>query len=953
MKTAYLASPVSVPGTAPLPPDHELAFYDQYRWCLNAFPTIAEILSHLREEVGKLDRLDGWRRAEAMVNIFLLSCAISDTADDYLLGRRYDFSRAARVFRPARLIAAPVGAVAALGSAARERMLRGLTRWRDEWETAVGRFMVALASNCSGRNQWAAELLFALEQRLPAALLSTRPRIPAAFRSQDLTHFDAYKLGAKFTQVCPDRDRPVLVVGLRTAGSYFAPLLRGYLQAAGYRHVDTVTLRPKQGIGLRERVHLERAAAQRAQAAIIDEPVFSAGTVAKGLYAVRRAGFQPADIVALFPVHPNRRDWSSGPAALALSTVTVLRLEPEEWHKRTLLEPGAVSARLSGYFGGERAAELSITPAGPLTADLMSNGEPGFHSRLKCAYEVESQGLPNKRIVVAKSVGWGWLGYHAVLAGTRLDGLVPKVLGLRDGILYTEWRPPALCDGGGSRERAVGSTAVYLGARVRALALEDDPAPGLMQTGRHRGAEELAAVLSGAYGSKIAAALKRPRIQNQLRSLPRGVPVLIDGKMRPAEWVDGGDAVLKTDFEHHGMGKHQLNISDPAYDVADTILQWSFSEDEERKFIEVYAALSGDREIAQRLFLYKLLAGSWAMARAAEHLANPALCARHEQFNARYLEALQFLTIHTMRFCAALLRRPDPPRWSSPLVVLDIDGVLDKQIFGFPSTTAAGIRALWTLASHGIGVALNTARSVYELKEYSKAYGFTGGVAEYGSFVWDAISERERVLVSPESLEQMERLKAGLRKIPGVFLNDAYRFSVRCFAYARGVTVPVPEMLVRHLITSLGLDRLRLHQTYTDSTVTAVEADKGTGLLALLSLAGHPGLETFAVGDSEPDLPMFAAASRCFAPGQIACVEPARLLGCRIARRPYQPGLLETVRRIVHPHGGGCRRCVPPRVQLGPGDMLFYKLLRTADQSPAQLLAQCLLDPKALRAFEL
>jgi hydroxymethylpyrimidine pyrophosphatase-like HAD family hydrolase len=953
MKTASLASPVSDPGTAPLPADHEFAFYNQYGWCLNAFPTLAEVVGHLREEINKLDQLDDtWRRTEVMVNIFLLSCAISDAADDYLLGRRYDFLRAARVFRPARLIAAPMRAAAALGSAARAKMLSRLMRWRDGWETAVGRLMVALASNRYNRDQWAAELLSVLDQRVPAALLSSRPRIPAAFRSQDLTHFDAYKLGTKFIQVCPDRDRPVLVVGLRTAGSYFAPLLRGYLEAAGYRHVDSVTLRPKQGIGTRERAHMERAAAGGARAAIIDEPVFSAGTVAKGLHALRHAGFQPADIVALFPVHPNRRDWNSGPGALSLSTVTVLRLEPEEWHKQSLLEPDAVSARLSGYFGG-RAAELSVTRADRLTAELIANGEPGFHSRLKCAYEVESQGLPNKRVVVAKSVGWGWLGYHAFLAGTRLSGLVPKVLGLRDGLLFTEWRPPAVCNGDGSRERALAATAAYLGARVRELALEDDPAPGLMRAGRHRGAEEMAAVLSGAYGSKIAAALKRPRIQHRLLSLPRGVPVLIDGKMRPAEWVDGDGAALKTDFEHHGMGKHQLNISDPAYDVADAILQWNLSEDEERKFIEAYAALSGDRDIAQRLFLYKLLAGSWAMARAAEHLANPALRARHEQFNARYLEALRFLTVQTMRFSAMLCRRPDPPRWSSPLVVLDIDGVLDKQIFGFPSTTAAGIRALWTLASHGIDVALNTAKSVYELKEYAKAYGFVGGVAEYGSFVWDAVSGRERVLVGPESLAQMERLKARLRAIPGVFLNDAYRYSIRCFAHTRGVTVPVPEMLVRNLIANLGLDRLRLHQTYTDSTVTAVEADKGSGLRSLLSLAGHPELETFAVGDSEPDLPMFAAASRCFAPGQIACVEPARLLGCRIALRPEQRGLLEIARHIVHPHGGGCRRCVPPRMQLGPADKLFYELLRTADRSPVGLLARCLLDPMALRAFEL
>jgi len=62
-------------------------------------------------------------------------------------------------------------------------------------------------------------------------------------------------------------------------------------------------------------------------------------------------------------------------------------------------------------------------------------------------------------------------------------------------------------------------------------------------------------------------------------------------------------------------------------------------------------------------------------------------------------------------------------------VVLDIDGVLDKQIFGYPSTTAAGMRALGLLHSHGRAVALNTARTVREGKEYCQAYGFVGGAA--------------------------------------------------------------------------------------------------------------------------------------------------------------------------------------------------------------------------------
>jgi hypothetical protein len=187
--------------------------------------------------------------------------------------------------------------------------------------------------------------------------------------------------------------------------------------------------------------------------------------------------------------------------------------------------------------------------------------------------------------------------------------------------------------------------------------------------------------------------------------------------------------------------------------------------------------------------------------------------------------------------------------------------------------------------------------------------------------------------------------------MPGVYLNDGCRYSVKAYAYARDTTVPVPQMLIRNLIASLKLDRLTLHQTFTDSTVTPAENDKGKGLEALVSMVGLSNAETIAVGDSEPDLAMFRAATRSHAPGQISCSSAARHLGCRIASAPYQPGLLEIVRRIVHSDGSKCERCLPPIPPTNPADEIFVRLLQTADRSPAASLLGALLDPAALRAF--
>jgi hypothetical protein len=215
--------------------------------------------------------------------------------------------------------------------------------------------------------------------------------------------------------------------------------------------------------------------------------------------------------------------------------------------------------------------------------------------------------------------------------------------------------------------------------------------------------------------------------------------------------------------------------------------------------------------------------------------------------------------------------------------------------------------------------------------------------------VWDGVADRTRVLVTEESHEQMRRLERALRRIPGVFLNERYRHSLRAYCYEGGRTVPLPKALVEGIIADLGLDRLRLHQTYLDSTVLAREVDKGKGLRALLALAGVDPAETIAIGDSDPDLPMFCVASRSFAPRHISAKATARLLGCRITDRTYQPGLLSAVRSIVHPRGNRCSRCESGR--LAAADGLFWELLHVADRKPLASLVRAMADPMSRQAF--
>jgi len=949
----------------PLAPElltSERDFHGGYEWALNAYPTVENVILYLGQELSRLDQCEAeWQLGERMLNVFLLACAITNEVDDYLVGTRYDFSKAARI---------PLGGLAVRTfdrlhgqvRKGREWRLRQLSIWNLRWLTALDEYSQVFVAGAVRGSQplasAASQLAKLLDTTLPEDLRSRRLRNPAFFHVRDLTHFDILKLGEKFVAAFPDRAQPIVLVGLRTAGSYFNPLLHAYLKLKGYQDVDSLTIRPRTVVGWREKAHTAACAKAGRLAVILDEPPCSGGSTAGMAKILYKAGFAKTKVVALFPVFYQYPDWRKGWGNLLDSGTRALTLEPAEWHKQELLQPEVAQGVIEPYFMGRGYARAGLrmsTRAESFNAQLQHFSEEKMHTRMKRVYEVQLQnrrGEKETRYVLAKSVGWGWLGYRSYILGERLGQFLPPVLGLRNGILYTEWLPqaPAVADQPLNGQCA--TLASYVASRVRSAGLRNDPSADLVRDNQHKGYEELAGLLGRAYGSSPAAAMKRPRIQQRLAQNACPVPTLIDAKMRPLEWIDGPSSLLKTDFEHHAMGKRELEMVDPAYDLAEAILHFKLPEAEERKLIDRYIQESGDTTVGDRLFLNKLLAGTWSMIHALLNLNDQRLVHRRQDFHRQYLAAWEFLTIQTARHCGRLCVHPRSACWQSPLAVLDVDGVLDRNVFySFPSTTAAGMKAVSLLHSHNVAVTLDSARSLYEVKEYCQAYGFLGGVAEYGSAIWDAVNRRERVLASPEALNQLETLRTALRNIPGVFLNDTYQYSIRAFTYGRERTGPLPTLLISGLIGELKLDQVRFHQTELDTAVLAKDVDKGTGLRELVRQAGIPNVETIAVGDSEPDLDMFRVADRSFAPSHIWCGDKAAKLGCKISGRPYQSGLLEIVRSIIHPDGKRCQRCKSLERTGRKQNDLFMELLEVADQKRIPLLIKAMLDPMAIRAF--
>lgn len=961
----------------------ELDFYQGYEWCLNPFPTVRETVGYLRGELAKLpEPRPAWQTAEVMTNVYLLSCSLLNAMDEYLRGPTL---RLPSKLAGMRLFRALGWGTEKLAAIPRQWRLAQVRRWRKNCRAALDVFLSVFIAEgmhdpaavvAAGRG-----LAAVLPLPLPCDLQAEHIYFPSAFRRLDLSHFDVLALGRQLVGRFPERSQPVLIVGLRTAGSYFAPLLCALLKAEGYRTVDSMTVHPVKGLGARERAELTRCGRQGHIAVIVDDPPHTGNAIVQAVQMACSTGFTPGRVAVLVPANPAKRDWTK---SLAHTDTVILSLGLEQWHKQRLLEPEVVEGRLAKYLQMRDFTNAWLVTGGSaeqFNARLLSMSADARGTRLKRIYEVRLQtrsGETETRYVLAKSVGWGWLGYHAFLAGQRLSGFVPPILGLRDGILYMEWfpQPPATPDDNGDREERIGNTASYVAARAGRLSLKTNSMPSLGLHRHHDGFRLLEKVLSNAYGRFITPVLMRPRIRRGLCKEPCPVPTLIDARMQRAEWIAGPRGPLKTDYEHHGLGKNELNVMDPAYDLAETCLELALSLAEEGRLVGRYIDESGDADVEQRLFMNKLVAGLRAMASAQEQLfGHPQLADRQQEFHQRFMAAWNFLTVQTARHCAAFFEPPQDLAWRSPLVVLDIDGVLDRRLFGFPSTTAAGIQALALLHAHQFPVAVDTARSAAEVREYCRAYRLVGGVAEYGSYLWDAVGEQGRVLVSAESLRQLEKLRKALEQLPGIFLDDRYQYTIRACTYEdkaallnrsaipsalRSILLlssghrgpaPLPTLTIQRMMTSLGLDRLTFHQTTIDTTIVAKEVDKGAGLLELRNWLLSPDAETIAVGDSEPDLPMFRAATRSFAPSQISCRRQARMLGCQVAREPGQRGLLAIARQLVHPNGQKCQRCEMARPKWTRSPGLFLELLQAADRTRAANLLGALLDPITYRIF--
>ncbi len=193
---------------------------------------------------------------------------------------------------------------------------------------------------------------------------------------------------------------------------------------------------------------------------------------------------------------------------------------------------------------------------------------------------------------------------------------------------------------------------------------------------------------------------------------------MIDGRTGLSEWFADGDrgTTVKCDWHQGATWNLGLGSCDPVFDLAGAA-----ATSDDPAFLAAlraaWAAIDGRPVGDERWLLYQL-AHLWGLpdTRREDRQELRRACSRALQ---EYFRGIYF---------ADLESRPD-----GPVCGIDIDGVLESEVLGFPALTPASASGLRALIAHGYRPVLVTGRSIGEVVERCHAYGLAGGVAEYGS----------------------------------------------------------------------------------------------------------------------------------------------------------------------------------------------------------------------------
>ncbi|WP_433296914.1 HAD hydrolase family protein [Pseudonocardia sp. CA-142604] len=694
---------------------------------------------------------------------------------------------------------------------------------------------------------------------LPARLRRELLRMPGCFRSFDMQPADTARLAEAYAPSVSGR--PVLVVGVRTSGSYLAPLVAAALHALGTEAV-TITARPGHPLLPADRGALRRVLAAGGTVAVVDDPPGSGAALRSVVDLLTSSGAPAAVITLLLPLF-------DGAVPGPLADIARVELPFTRWAVHRLLTPDAILEALSCLTGE------TFTDAERLPADTV-NGSGRKH--LRATYRVRTLD-GDQRLIGVLGTGIGYLGRHALAVAAAVPDHVPHIYGVRNGLVFREWV--------GESDRVTVADpadapayAAYVTARAAALPAVADRS--LQMSGRQPVWEIATRLLSTGYG-RAGLALRLPVLDPAVRRLCRATrPSVVDGATGLDHWFRVDGALQKITADVRAFSNQDRSCYDPSFDLAGV--------DPGGRNGTFVAALQAAHPVdPERFLLYQLV-----------HLQDPdSGRTRNQRASSRAVA----------RYLAERLPALGPPA-DGPLCAIDIDGVLEAGAFGFSAITPTAVTALRALAAHGYRPVPVTGRSLDEVRERCEIFDLAGGVAEYGAVTYTHLDRHVRSLLPPDDQELVDRLRDLLRSAPDVTVDDDFRFSVR--AYRAGARRgPVPASTLDTVLTALGTDRqrLRIIPGLGQTDIVAATIDKASGLAQLARLTGAAPVH-LAVGDSASDVPMFALARHACAPANGDDTVRAAA-GVQVLRSAYAAGLAEAAARVLGHRVGACPQCRP------------------------------------------
>ncbi|KRB69280.1 hypothetical protein ASE03_28010 [Kitasatospora sp. Root187] len=849
------------------------------------------------------------------LDAFLLAAGIVQAAEDRLYGTwrpshrllKYLNDQATTPRSAALVESAHAVAGAAGGALLRLPPARRLRGWTDRVATATD-LLADLVLDARDPGRPPPELRRAL---LQAADALHRPSVvrqvfgpavvrpPSCFCSLDQHPEDVVELVRRFTAEYPARDRPLLVVGVRTSGNYLAPLAGAALRQRGHRQVTVCTARPGAALLPGRAAELRRSAREGGLVLLLDDPPVTGRSLAEVAARAERAGFPAAAVVPLLAVC---EDEPAVPARLARYPCVLLG--GADWHVRKLLRPAAL-AELVPRLLPDCRPPVEVGPQGPLTR--------GVHLAVPVTARVGARELP----MIAESAGLGYLGRRAVTVADALDGLVPAVHGFAGGVVLRARAPGEQPDRTSGRVDPA-EVARYVAIRQRRLATDADRS--LRLTGRGPVWEIAARTLAPLLGRPEV--LLRPALLDPLmrRLTAAHRPYVVDGRTLGRNWVAGEDGRwVKTDFAEGAFSHLDLASYDAAYDLAGAAISFEGRADE---LLAGYRKASGQRISPARWCVAQLVQARNIVQ--PDPGLGPPTALTHAQARRAQARAVQrFLAgafLSDLPDLSGLDADPDGP-WC----VLDVDGVLETDPLGFPAGSPHGMLALRALRAHGCRTLLATGRSLPELQDRCAAYGLAGGVAEYGAALHRAVpgaaGTTEAVL--PAGWEEPDaELRRRLARMPDVTVDPLSRWAVRASVLGGGVRTGLPAAAVASLLgavpaggSATGALGARYDVVPGERQTDFVPhgTDKVHGVRTLLARLGAEGaVPVLAVGDGPADLGLLRWAAHGVAPANAA--PEVRAAEVAVTSGAYQRGLAEAVGRLIGHRPGGCPACRPPRL---------------------------------------